>query len=79
MPMMVSGAILHSVPSGYRFDLSSRTVLPIVREAQGRSAVAVEKGKAALKSMARRVAAEGADGFAAEGRRRPQPEREASE
>lgn len=76
-PMMVSGAILHSIPSGYTFDLRSRTVVPMVKEARDRSAV--EKGKAALKSMARRVAAEGADGFAAERQRRSQGEREASE
>ncbi|HVF07454.1 MAG TPA: cyanophycinase [Actinomycetota bacterium] len=38
-PMMVSGAMLHSIPSGYRFDLRSRTLKhagassPAVREA----------------------------------------------
>src|SRR5439155_26236595 len=31
-PMMVSGAILHSIPSGYGFDLRSRTVLPMAKE-----------------------------------------------
>jgi cyanophycinase len=43
-PMMVSNARLHSLPSGYRFDLRARRVLPIVvtkderqaRLAQGR-------------------------------------------
>ncbi len=27
-PLMVSGAVLHSLPTGYRFDLRSRTLLP---------------------------------------------------
>jgi cyanophycinase len=29
-PMMVSNARLHSLPSGYRFDLRARRVLPLV-------------------------------------------------
>src|ERR671924_374482 len=28
-PMMVSGAILHSLPSGFRFDLHARSLLPV--------------------------------------------------
>src|SRR5213594_4102200 len=28
-PMMVSGAILHSLPSGYRFDIRARMLLPL--------------------------------------------------
>jgi hypothetical protein len=27
-PVMVSGAILHSLPSGYRFDIRGRALLP---------------------------------------------------
>jgi hypothetical protein len=26
--MMVSGAIVHALPAGYRFDLRARTLLP---------------------------------------------------
>src|SRR2546427_10712131 len=29
-PMMVSGAVLHSLPSGYRFDLRARAIQPLV-------------------------------------------------
>ena len=29
-PMMVSNARLHSLPSGYRFDLRARRVLPMI-------------------------------------------------
>lgn len=28
-PMLVSGAIIHSLPEGYRFDLRSRTLIPV--------------------------------------------------
>src|SRR5438093_11536111 len=31
-PMMVSGAILHSLPSGYRFDIRARMLLPDVQK-----------------------------------------------
>jgi cyanophycinase len=37
-PMMVSNARLHSLPSGYRFDLRARRVLPLVlTKTEGRS------------------------------------------
>jgi cyanophycinase len=69
-PMMVSGAILHSLPAGSRFDLERRALLPgaepTVRPG-GRSRRRVEQ-------MARRMAAEGANSFSVE-----EPVREASE
>ena len=76
-PMMVSNARLHSLPSGYRFDLRARRVLPrdlsvnprIAQLAQGRIA-----------KMVRQSAAEGANDRALEHRRRLRHEnRQASE
>lgn len=74
-PMMVSNARLHSLPSGYRFDLRARRVLPrdvttnprIAQLAQGRIA-----------KMVRQSAAEGANDRVME-RRRRQENRQASE
>jgi len=73
---MVSNARLHSLPSGYQFDLRARRVLPrdnvrnehIAQLAQGRVA-----------RMIRQSAAEGANDRALERRRRRQEERKASE
>ncbi|TMB65079.1 MAG: cyanophycinase [Chloroflexi bacterium] len=75
-PIMVSNARLHSLPSGYQFDLRARRVLPrdnarnehIAQLAQGRVA-----------RMIRQSAAEGANDRALERRRRRQEERKASE
>jgi cyanophycinase len=75
-PMMVSNARLHSLPSGYRFDLRARQVLPrdvtvsprIAQLAQGR-----------LAKMVRQAAAEGRDDRALERRRVRQEDRQASE
>src|SRR2546428_5606705 len=39
-PMMVSGAILHSLPAGYRFDLRTRTLLPRADEGVATRALA---------------------------------------
>ena len=40
-PLMVSGAILHSLPSGYAFDLRSRTLMASA-DAAGREREASE-------------------------------------
>jgi cyanophycinase len=78
-PMMVSGAILHSLPSGYRFDLETRTLLPRVEEARPKRAVAEqESAKRRIRQLAGRIAAEGADSFTVE-RRRAKEDKEASE
>jgi cyanophycinase len=77
-PMMVSGAVLHSMPSGYRFDLRDRAVLPMVPALADRRAKKVETASKRLRSLAREMAAEGADSFVVE-RRRAKPERRASE
>jgi cyanophycinase len=77
-PMMVSGAVIHSLPSGYSFDLRSRVVLEAgdhAADRKAREAVRPIRGK--LREMARQLAAEGADSRAPE-RRRKREEREAS-
>lgn len=77
-PMMVSGAILHSLPSGFRFDLRDRVVLPWTDPAADRIRARMEPAKLRLRRLAREVAAEGADSRAPERRRARRGEREAS-
>jgi cyanophycinase len=77
-PMMVSGALLHSLPSGYRFDLRARAVQPLVPALADRRVKRVETASKRLRALAREMAAEGADSFVME-RRRAKPAREASE
>jgi cyanophycinase len=81
-PMMVSGAILHSLPSGYRFDLTSRTLLGQVADGHDRKAARGEAASKRIKRLAREIAAEGANSFVVERRRRQElreQNREASE
>ena len=79
-PMMVSGAILHSLPSGYRFDLRNRALLPHVTDITERQERAVESAHRRLSRLARAIAAEGANSFSVERRPRGRrPEQEASE
>ena len=78
-PMMVSGAILHSLPSGYRFDIRTRMLLPDAQKPI-RATVRAEQAKRQVAKLARTIAAEGADSLAMErSRRRRHEEREASE
>ena len=75
-PMMVSNARLHSLPSGYRFDLRARRVLPrdvtvsprVAQLAQGRVA-----------KLVRQAAADARDDRALERRLHRQEDRQASE
>jgi len=76
-PMMVSGAMVHSLPAGYRFDLRSRTLLPSPEPAVHR-ARRRETAQRRLRRLSREIAVEGADSFSVE-RRPPREEREASE
>ena len=75
-PIMVSNARLHSLPSGYQFDLRARRVLPRVNEKNERIAQ-LAQGRVA--KMVRQSAAEGANDRALERRRRREEERKASE
>jgi cyanophycinase len=79
-PMMVSGAILHSLPSGYWFDLEARQLIPKVEAIGERQARTAESARKRLARMARQIAAEGADSFVVERKRRTaKEEKEASE
>ncbi|TMK85395.1 MAG: cyanophycinase, partial [Actinobacteria bacterium] len=65
-PMMVSGAILHSLPSGYRFDLATRSLITHPSEARVRLPREAETARRRLARLSREIAAEGADSFVVE-------------
>ncbi|HET9848373.1 MAG TPA: cyanophycinase [Candidatus Dormibacteraeota bacterium] len=75
-PMMVSNARLHSLPSGYRFDLRTRRVLP--RELTVNPRIA-KMAEGRIAKLARQAAADGRDDRALERRRLRQEDRQASE
>jgi cyanophycinase len=75
-PMMVSNARLHSLPSGYRFDLRARRVLPLDVTRNTRIA---QLAQGRIAKMVRQAAAEGADDRALQRRRIRQEDRKASE
>ncbi|HUG95094.1 MAG TPA: cyanophycinase [Pleomorphomonadaceae bacterium] len=84
-PIMVSGVILHSLPSGYRFDLRRRQLRATLRpvDATDRELAAVHAAGERTRRLIRRLAAEGADDSAPERARRREtrsrPLEEASE
>lgn len=84
-PIMVSGVIMHSLPSGYRFDLRRRRLLPPLRAVHltDRQQAHLEAAGFQARRLIRRVAAEGADDTAPERARRralrTQRDEEASE
>lgn len=78
-PMMVSGAVLHSLPAGYRFDLRSRSLLPPLADLTPRTQRIPQIERKRMRSLAREIAAEGADSFFVDRRRPAKQEREASE
>src|SRR5438034_3763348 len=65
-PMMVSGAILHSLPAGYRFDLSTRSLLSGPAELGAKVPRAMETARNRLHRLSREIAAEGADSLVAD-------------
>jgi cyanophycinase len=71
-PMMISGVMLHSLPSGYRFDLRRRRLLAPLRpvSASERELAQLERASAVTRRVIRRIAAEGADDTAPERARR---------
>jgi len=77
-PMMVSGAVVHSLPAGYRFDLRARALLPFPEPEIRRTGRGRETAQRRLRRLSREIAVEGADSFSVE-RRTPREEREASE
>jgi len=60
-PMMVSGAILHSLPAGYRFDLSTRSLLSGPAEATPKVPRAMETARKRLHRLSKEIASESAD------------------
>jgi cyanophycinase len=77
-PMMVSGAVVHSLPAGYRFDLRARALLAPPEPEVRRTGRRRETAQRRLRRLSREIAVEGADSFSVE-RRSPREEREASE
>ena len=71
-PIMVSGVLLHSLPSGYRFDLRRRRLLAPLRSVSStdRGLARLEAAGVHTRRLIRRVAAEGADDLAPERARR---------
>jgi cyanophycinase len=71
-PMMVSGVTLHSLPSGYRFDLRRRRLLAPLRpvSATDRELAQLARAGNVTRKLIRRIAAEGADDSAPERARR---------
>lgn len=71
-PMMISGVVLHSLPSGYRFDLRKRRLLAPLRpvSASERELAQLERAGDMTRRLIRRIAAEGADDTAPERSRR---------
>ncbi|HXY73318.1 MAG TPA: cyanophycinase [Actinomycetota bacterium] len=80
-PLMVSGAILHSVPSGYLFDLATRRVRPHLTEAAlARRRAAEERARKAVTRFRNRLAEDAKSGTGRQRRARPRSsDREASE
>lgn len=75
-PMMLSNARLHSLPSGYRFDLRARRVLP--RDVTVNPRIA-QLARGRIAKLARQAAADDRDDRSVERRQRRQEDRQASE
>src|SRR3984893_2807115 len=75
-PMMVSNARLHSLPSGYRFDLRGRRVLPLDVTKNERVA---QLAKGRIEKFVRKAEAEDRNDRAPERRRLREEDRKASE
>ena len=71
-PIMVSGVVLHSLSSGYRFDIRKRRLLPPLRPVTATDREIASLGRATdrTRRLIRRIAAEGADDRAPERARR---------
>jgi cyanophycinase len=78
-PMMVSGAILHSLPAGYRFDLRTRSLMPPPVDLEGPKEQVTESARRRLRRLSRQIASEGASTYSVERRKRRKQQREASE
>ena len=67
-PIMVSGVMLHSLPSGYRFDIRKRKLMAPLRpvSATDREIASLNAATKNTRKLIRRIAAEGADDTAPE-------------
>jgi cyanophycinase len=67
-PIMVSGVMLHSLPSGYRFDIRKRRLMAPLRpvSATDREIASLNAATKNTRKLIRRIAAEGADDTAPE-------------
>ncbi len=70
-PIMISGVVLHSLPSGYRFDLRKRRLVPPLRSVGGtdRERASLEAAADRTRRLISRISAESADEPAPRGRR----------
>src|SRR6202165_4944363 len=75
-PTMVSNARLHSLPSGYRFDLRARRVLPLDHSKHERRA---QLAQGRIEKLVRKAEAEDRTDRVTERRRQRQEDRKASE
>lgn len=57
-PLMVSGAVLHVLPSGHAFDLTTRTLIPAARKVPAKEAAEVAEAERDLRRLARDIAAD---------------------
>ena len=71
-PIMVSGVVLHSLPSGYRFDIRRRKLMAPLRpvSATDRELASLQAATTRTRRLIRSIAAEGADDTAPERARR---------
>lgn len=56
-PLLVSGVVLHVLPQGARFDLATRTLLPVDQRVDPLEAAEMEEAGRDLRQMARDIAA----------------------
>jgi cyanophycinase len=67
-PIMVSGILMHSLSSGYRFDIRRRRLLPPLRPVSSteRELASIRSAARQARRLVERIAAEGADDRAPE-------------
>jgi cyanophycinase len=76
-PLLVSGAVLHVLPAGAKFDLMSRTLIQATGELDPGDAAELELAGSDLRQLAREIAAEGVSATGPRRRRtRARPDRE---
>jgi cyanophycinase len=74
-PMLVSGVVLHSLPTGARFDMAARALLPNVDMLSERRALSKAAASRQFERLAKRIRSDEGEGFVVEtGSRRREPE-----